>query len=231
MSVNENIYSRTEMMLGKDKTDVLRSSHVAIFGVCGVGGYAAEAIARAGVGKITVIDPDCISVTNINRQIIALHSTIGEKKVTAIQKRISDINPGCTVFTYDLFYSEDCKDAIDFTSFDYVIDAIDSVKSKVLIAVQAKEKNVPVISAMGAGNKLDPTRFTVTDIFKTQGDPLARAMRNALRREGIDKLKVVFSPEEPFGERERRCPGSISFVPGAVGLILAGEVIRNLTKI
>lgn len=231
MNVKETIYTRTEMMLGKEKTERLRSMHIAIFGIGGVGGYAAEAIARAGVGKITLIDPDCVSITNINRQIIALHSTVGEKKVTAMKKRIADINPECSVFTYDLFYCEECCADIDFSVFDYVIDAIDSVKSKVLIVTEAKKLNVPVISAMGAGNKLDPTKFSVTDIYKTQGDPLARAMRNALRRAGVKNLKVVFSPEEPFGERERSCPGSISFVPGAVGLILAGEVIRDLTNI
>ena len=228
MSSNDSLYTRTEMMLGKDAVERLSGSHVAIFGVGGVGGLAAEAIARAGVGKITLIDPDTVSVTNINRQIIALHSTVGESKVEVMRRRILDINPECLVSVFPIFYSEETAGEVGFRDFDYVIDAIDTVRSKLLIIKTATELGIPVISSMGTGNKLDPTGFRVTDIYKTSHDPLARAMRRELRALGIKKLTVVCSDELPTGERERGAPGSISFVPGVAGLALAGEVILTL---
>ena len=230
MNVTDNFYSRTELMLGKDAVERLKKVHVAVFGIGGVGGYTAEALARAGVGQLTLVDPDCVSESNKNRQIIALNSTVGEKKVDAMKKRIFDINPDCTVNALPIFYSADTDEEIDFFDFDYVVDAIDTVKSKILIVKKSHAMGVKVISSMGAGNKLDPTRFRVTDISKTHGDPLARAVRQSLRREGVTSLKVVFSDEEPVGEREAGAPGSISFVPGVVGLILAGEVIKELIK-
>ena len=217
-------------MLGARALDKLKGSHVAVFGVGGVGGYAAEAIARAGVGKITLIDPDCVSVSNINRQIIALRSTVGKNKALVMKSRIADINPDCAVAALPVFYAADTEGEVDFSDFDYVIDAIDTVKSKLLIIKRAKELNIPVISSMGAGNKLDPTRFRVTDIFKTSHDPLARAVRSELRKLGITSLKVVYSDEEPTGEKAKRAPGSISFVPGAAGLALASEVILDLVR-
>jgi tRNA A37 threonylcarbamoyladenosine dehydratase len=218
------------MMLGAEAVDKLKGAHVAVFGIGGVGGYAAEAIARAGIGKITLIDPDAVSVSNLNRQIIALRSTVGKNKAEAMKERIADINPDCTVTALPIFYGEETKDEIDFRDFDFVVDAIDTVKSKLLIIKRAKENGIPVISSMGAGNKLDPTRFRVTDIFKTSHDPLARAVRSELCKLGIASLKVVYSDEEPTGERAVRAPGSISFVPGAAGLALASEVILDLVR-
>ncbi len=230
MSATDNIYTRTELMIGKDGVERLKGAHVAVFGVGGVGGYAAEALARAGVGELTLIDPDCVSASNINRQIIALNSTVGQKKVEAMKDRILDINPACKVQTLPVFYSKENEGEVDFSAFDYIIDAIDTVKSKIAIIIRAKRLGIKVISSMGAGNKLDPTRFRVADISKTEVDPLARAVRQALRREGIHSLKVVFSAEPPVGERAEGAPGSISFVPGAVGLILASEVIKDITE-
>lgn len=230
MSATDNLYSRTEMMLGALATEKLKRAHVAVFGVGGVGGYCTEALARAGVGKLTLIDPDRVSISNKNRQIIALDSTVGRLKVDAMKDRILDINPDCEVCILPLFYTADSESEVDFSSFDYVVDAIDTVKSKIAIIKRADACGVRVISSMGAGNKLDPTRFCVTDIGKTHGDPLARAVRQALRREGINSLKVVFSDEEPQGEREAGTPGSLSFVPGVAGLILAGEVIKDIAK-
>ncbi len=231
MPPEDSIYTRTEMMLGSAATEKLRSAHVAVFGIGGVGGYAAEAIARAGVGKMTLVDPDAVSVTNINRQIIALKSTLGRNKAEVMKERILDINPECTVTALPIFFSEDNAESIDFSAFDYAVDAIDTVKSKLLIIKKAKKLGIPVISSMGAGNKLDPTRFRVTDIFKTTHDPLARAVRGELRKLGISELKVVYSDEAPTGERAAGAPGSISFVPGAAGLALAKEVILDITGI
>lgn len=217
-------------MLGDEALEKLKRAHVAVFGIGGVGGYTAEAIARAGIGKITLIDPDAVSVSNLNRQIIALRSTVGKNKAEAMKERIADINPDCTVTALPIFYAEETKDEIDFRDFDFVVDAIDTVKSKLLIIKRAKENGIPVISSMGAGNKLDPTRFRVTDIFKTSHDPLSRAVRSELRKLGITSLKVVFSDEPPVGERQAGAPGSISFVPGAAGLALASEVILDLVR-
>ncbi len=228
MSTNESIYTRTEMMLGTEAVDKLKNAHVAVFGVGGVGGFVAEALARAGIGKLTLIDSDKVSVSNINRQIIALHSTVGKYKTEAMRERIEDINPECRVVCINEFYSE--ENAICLDSFDYVADCIDSVKSKLHLITEAKRLDKAVICSMGAGNKLDPTRFCVTDISKTHTDPLAKVMRTELRKRGINHLKVVFSDEPPINPGGERTPGSVSFVPSVVGLIMAGEIIKDLIK-
>ena len=215
-------------MLGERAVERLRSSHVAVFGVGGVGGFTTEALCRAGVGKITLVDSDRVSVSNINRQIIATHSTIGKYKTEAMLERIKDINPECEVVIYNEFYSE--ENPISLDGIDYVADCIDSVKSKLHLISEATLRGVKVISSMGAGNKLDPTRFTVADISKTHTDPLAKVIRTELRRRGINHLKVVFSDEPPINPTGERTPGSISFVPSVVGLIIAGEIIKDLTK-
>ena len=227
----ENQFTRTEMMLGTDAVKHLNSKRVAVFGVGGVGGYAVEALARAGVGELHLFDSDTVSVTNINRQIIALHSTVGKLKVDVFRQRIADINPNARVYTYPIFYGEDTEGSIDMSQFDYVVDAIDTVRSKILLITRATAAGVPIISSMGAGNKIDPTKFEVADIYKTSVCPLARAIRSELKRRGVDSLKTVYSKEPPFITGGERTPGSLSFVPGAVGLIIAGEVIKDLAKI
>lgn len=214
------------MMLGEEAVNKLKKSHVAVFGVGGVGGFTVEALARAGVGKITLIDSDTVSVSNINRQIIALISTVGKYKTEAMKERIADINPECEVITVNEFYSE--ENPIDLSSFDYVADCIDSVKSKLHLVSEAKAKGINIISSMGAGNKLDPTRFKVADISKTHTDPLAKVMRTELRKNGVNHLKVVFSDEPPINPMGERTPGSVSFVPSVVGLIIAGEIIKDI---
>ena len=214
------------MMLGEEAVNKLKKSHVAVFGVGGVGGFTVEALARAGVGKITLIDSDTVSVSNINRQIIALISTVGKYKTEAMKERIADINPECEVITVNEFYSE--ENPIDLSSFDYVADCIDSVKSKLHLVCEAKAKGINIISSMGAGNKLDPTRFKVADISKTHTDPLAKVMRTELRKNGVNHLKVVFSDEPPINLAGERTPGSVSFVPSVVGLIIAGEIIKDI---
>ncbi len=225
---------RTQMMLGEEGTERLFSSRVAVFGVGGVGGYAVEALARAGVGEIHLIDSDRVSLSNINRQIIATHQTVGQYKTEAMRDRILTINPEVKVFCYNIFFDESTKCELDFESFDYVIDAIDSLGAKIELIATATEAGIPIISAMGAGNKLDPTQFEVSDISKTTVCPLARAVRIGLRKRGINHLKVVYSKEPPVNPPEvsdgikRRVPGSISFVPSAMGLILAGEVIKDI---
>ena len=225
---------RTEMLLGSEGVERLASACVAIFGVGGVGGYAAEAIARAGVGHIELIDSDRVSVSNINRQIIATHDNLGKYKTEAMRERILSINPGAEVVCHSLFFDEKNAHIFDFSKYDYVVDAIDSLSAKVHLIASAHEVGTKIISAMGAGNKLDPTRFEVSDISKTTVCPLARAVRLALRKKGINHLKVVYSKEPPVippevsdGEK-RRVPGSISFVPSAMGLIIAGEVIKDI---
>ena len=223
----ESLYTRTEMMLGSEAVNRLKTSHVAVFGVGGVGGFVTEALARAGVGKLTLIDSDRVSVSNINRQIIALNSTVGMYKTEAMRARILDINPECQVEVINEFYSE--ENPIELDSFDYVADCIDSVKSKIHLIKSAKECGAEVISSMGAGNKLDPTRFTVADISKTHTDPLAKVMRTELRKLGINHLKVVFSDEPPINPTGQRTPGSVSFVPSVVGLIIGGEIIKDLS--
>lgn len=235
-----NEWSRAELLLGEQALDKLKHASILLFGVGGVGGFAAEALCRCGIGSFTLVDNDTVSLTNLNRQIIALHSTIGRYKTDVMRERMLDINPAVQVECCRCFYTEENADSFDFSHYDYVIDAIDTVSSKLLLVQQAEKAGVPVISAMGAGNKLDPTRFRVTDIFKTQMDPLARVMRRELRKRGITHLKVVYSDEraitphtceEPPQPGRRTTPGSLSFVPSAAGLVLAGEVIRNLAGI
>ncbi len=234
-----NEFSRTELLLGADGMEKLKQARVAVFGLGGVGGYAVEALARSGVGALDLIDHDVISLTNLNRQIIALHSTVGQPKVEVAAARIADINPGCTVRTYRTFYTPDTAAQFDFTQYDYIIDAIDTVTGKLALVMQAKAAATPIISSMGTGNKLDPTALEVADLADTTFCPLARIMRKELRRRGIEHLKVVYSREEaitPRGESEepspgrRSIPGSTAFVPSAAGLILAGEVIKDIIQ-
>ncbi len=229
--MEESIYTRTEQMLGTEAMTRLKRAKVIVFGVGGVGGFAVEALARAGISDISAVDSDTVAPSNLNRQIIATHSTIGKPKVEAVMQRIVDINPDARVTAHNLFFNEESAPVFDFTGYDYILDCIDSVKSKLLLIELAKKSGTPIISAMGAGNKLDPTRFTVTDISKTHGDPLSRVIRTELRRRGIEHLKVVFSPEEPINPTGSRTPGSISFVPSVMGLIMAGEVIKDIAKI
>lgn len=231
--------SRTAMLLGEAAIERLANARVAIFGVGGVGGYLAEALARAGVGALDLIDNDTVSVSNINRQIIALRSTVGRLKVEVMAERIRDINPDCRVRALPLFYLPEQADQFDFSQYDYIADAIDTVSAKIDLAVRAHEAGIPIISAMGAGNKLDAAAFEVADLSKTSVCPLARVMRIELRKRGINHMKVVYSKEEPrtpLGGQtanestpRRATPGSVSFVPGAAGLIMAGEIIKDLS--
>ena len=230
--------SRSAMLLGCPALERLHAAHVAVFGVGGVGGYVCEALARAGVGKLTLVDRDCVSLSNINRQIIALHSTVGRSKVEVMKERILDINPDCEVIVREEFYLPESADAFPLDSYDYIVDAVDTVAAKIDLAVRAIQANVPIISAMGAGNKLSASGFTVTDLARTTGCPLARVMRRELKKRGIHHLKVVYS-EEPAAPLHpdalpidtpdsRRSPGSLPYVPGVAGLMLAGEVIHDL---
>ena len=231
-------FSRTELLLGNDAMDKLAASRVAIFGVGGVGGYALEALVRSGVGHIHLIDSDTVSESNLNRQIIATRDTVGQKKTEAAKSRALSINPEIEITASDVFYSAETAEMFDLTKYDYVIDAIDSVTSKLHLIENATNCKTPIISSMGAGNKLDPCAFEVADISKTSVCPLARVMRTELRRRGINHLKVVYSKEEPIravvkDENEkitRHAPGSIAFVPSVVGLIIASEVIKDLAK-
>ena len=234
-------FSRTRLLLGQEGMDKLAKARVAVFGVGGVGGYAVEALARSGVGALDLIDNDKVCLTNINRQIIATHKSIGQYKVDVAEERIKDINPGCTVRTYKTFYMPDTANQFNFYEYDYVIDAIDTVTGKIELVMQADKCGTPIISSMGAGNKLDPVAFEVADIYKTSVCPLAKVMRRELKKRGIKSLKVVYSKEEPIRpvedapeeEREisqkRDIPGSTAFVPSVAGLIIAGEVIKDLT--
>ena len=226
-------FSRSALLLGDEGMARIYKARIAIFGVGGVGGHAAEALARTGVGRIDIIDADTVSVSNLNRQIIALESTVGKPKVEVMRERILDINPLCDVKAYEAFYSEENADSFDLSEYDYIIDAIDTVKSKLELIVRAEKAGTKIISSMGAGNKLDPTAFLVSDIYKTSVCPLARVMRGELRRLGIKKLKVVYSKEEPLRAVAddgglRHAPGSLSFVPSVAGLIIAGEVIKDI---
>ncbi len=226
-------FKRTELLLGERAMNTLKSKRVAVFGVGGVGGYAVEALVRSGIEKISLIDNDTIAKSNINRQIIATEKTLGMDKVTAFKERIKDINKNAEVEEYRIFYTDDTE--FDFSRYDYIIDAIDTVKSKVSLAVNAQTFNVPIISAMGAGNKLNPTEFIVSDIYKTSVCPLARVMRSELKKQGVKKLKVVYSKETPVKIEKNDTDeiikaGSIAFVPSAMGLIIAGEVIKDLIK-
>ncbi len=233
-------FSRTEMLLGEAAMEQLARAHVAVFGVGGVGGYVVEALARSGIGALTLVDHDTVALSNLNRQIIATAETLGEKKVLAAAVRVGSINPDCRVTVRDEFFLPENAGSFDFSAFDYVVDAVDTVSAKLAIILASKAAGVPVISAMGAGNKLDPTLFRVSDISETSVCPLARVMRRLCREHGIDRLKVVWSPEEPrkpFGEApadaapgKRQTPGSVAFVPAAAGLILAGEVVKDLTQ-
>lgn len=226
-------FSRTELLFGKKAMERLSSSRVAVFGIGGVGGFTVEALARSGVGAIDLIDHDKVCLTNINRQIIATHKTVGKYKVDAAAERILEINPDCKVTAHKIFYMPDTQDGFDFSPFDYIVDAIDTVTGKLLIAENAVKCGVPVISCMGAGNKLDPTAFEVADIFETSVCPLAKVMRRELKKRGIERLKVVYSKEEPKKPvtTEPRVPASNAFVPSVAGLIIAGEVIKDLTGV
>lgn len=229
-----NQFERTELLLGSEAMEKLKSSRVAVFGAGGVGGYTLEALARSGVGAIDVIDNDTVSLSNINRQIYALHSSVGEHKVDVAASRIADINPNAQVKVYKTFYMPDNADEFDFSEYDYIVDAVDTVTAKIELVMRANAAGVPIISSMGAGNKLDPTMFEVEDIYKTSVCPLAKVMRYELKRRGIKKLKVVYSKEKPLkhgAEADgRRIPASCAFVPSVAGLIIAGEVIKDLTK-
>ncbi len=224
-----DFFKRTEALIGNDALEKLKSSHVAVFGIGGVGGYIVEALARGGIGEITLIDNDTVKESNINRQIIALTSTVGDKKTEAFEKRLKDINPEIKVNLCDLFVLPENCGEIDFSRFDYVADAIDTVSGKLAIIENCKRAGVPVISSMGTGNKLDPTAFEITDIYKTSVCPLARVMRYELKKRGIKKLKVLYSKENPV-KQDSRTPASISFVPPVAGLIIAGEIIKDLIK-
>lgn len=229
MFLEERFFSRTELLINKEGIEKLKASKVAIVGIGGVGSFAAEALARAGVGTFTIVDSDIIVPSNINRQIHALHSTVGLPKVDVMKKRILDINPDAKVVSIREFYSAETASQILSDDFDYLVDAIDSIKSKINLIVNCKKLNIPIISAMGAGNKLDPTKFQVADISETSVCPMARKIRKELRKNGIETgVKVVFSTESPL--RHQRPPGSISFVPSVMGLIMAGEVIKDLIK-
>lgn len=229
-----HVFSRAELLLGKEKLEKLRKARVAVFGIGGVGSFAAEAIARGGVGHIALIDGDTVSLTNINRQLVALHSTIGRNKTAVMAERIHDICPETEVVEYPVNYTAENKDLIDFASYDYIIDAIDMVTSKLLLIEEAKKAGTEVISCMGTGNKFDPTLFEVADISKTSVCPLAKVMRKELKDHGIKGVKVVYSKEIPMKPADsaetgkRQIPGSLSFVPPVAGMILAGEVIKHI---
>lgn len=247
-------FSRTELIFGKEAMQKLAASRVAIFGIGGVGGFTAEALARSGVGTLDLIDDDRVCLTNINRQIFATRKTVGRLKIDVAKERLLDINPDMTVNTYKTFYMPETADQFDFTQYDYVVDAIDTVTGKIELVMNADKCKTPIISSMGAGNKLDPTKFQVADIYSTSVCPLARVMRYELKKRGIRKLKVVYSTEKPITPSEdmaisckqhcicppgtaRKCtqrnqiPGSTAFVPSVVGLIIAGEVIKDITGI
>lgn len=224
-------FSRTENLIGAEALQKLKNCHIAVFGVGGVGGYVVEALARAGVGEIDLIDSDRVDITNLNRQIIALHSTVGKLKVEVMRDRILDINPTAKVNIFPILFLPENSSEFDFSKYDYVIDAIDNVTAKIELAVKCQQTKTPIISSMGTGNKLDPTQFQITDIYKTSVCPLARVMRYELKKRGVNKLKVLYSKEEPIkNQLDPRTPMSISFVPSAAGLIIAGEVIKDIIK-
>ena len=242
----QEAFSRTELLLGADAMRRLAKARVAVFGLGGVGGYVVEALARSGIGALDLIDNDIVSESNLNRQIIATRKTIGQYKTDAAAARVIEIHPDCRVRTYRAFYLPETKEQYDFTEYDYVVDAIDTVSGKLALAEQAQAAGVPVISAMGAGNKLNPAAFEVADIYETSVCPLAKVMRKECRKRGIRSLKVVYSKEEPrtpdpasvrqelqdlaeSGSSRRSIPGSVAFVPSVVGLIIAGEVVKDLS--
>ena len=230
-------FNREEILLGKEALELLKNSHVAIFGIGGVGGYTAEALVRASIGELDFIDSDTISLTNINRQIIASHSTLGKYKVEVMKERALDINPDVKINIHKCFYLSDNDYKFNFGKYDYIVDAIDTISGKIELICQAKKTNTPIISAMGAGNKLNPAEFEITDIYKTKVCPLAKVMRKELKTRGIDHLKVVYSQETPLRPAsteeqsgKRQTAGSISFVPPVVGLLMASEVVKDLLK-
>lgn len=232
------MFERSEMLLGKGSTQILKNSTVAVFGIGGVGSYAVEVLARSGVGNIILVDADNVSESNINRQLVALNSTVGCAKTLVCKERAVDINPDINVITYEVFVDEKTINKIDLNNVDYIVDAIDTVKSKILLCEYAKNNNIPIISAMGAGNKLDPTAFEVSDIKKTSVCPLARVMRRELKNRGIEHLKVVYSKEKAIevekisqeNDVRKMIPGSVAFVPSVMGIIIAGEVVKDLCK-
>ena len=240
-----NEFSRTELIFGKEAMAKLASSRVAVFGIGGVGGYTVEALARSGVGAIDIIDDDKVCLTNINRQIYATRKTVGKYKVDVAAERVAEINPDCTVKRYKTFFLPETQDEFDFTEYDYIVDAIDTVTGKIGLVLQAQQAGTPIISSMGAGNKLDPTAFQVADIYETSVCPLAKVMRKELSRRGVKALKVVYSKEKPLTPIEdvetslkehentakRQVPGSNAFVPPVVGLIIAGEIIKDLSRL
>lgn len=223
---------RTRGLIGEEATEKLRVSRVAVFGIGGVGGYTVEALARSGIGQLDLIDSDTVSLSNMNRQIIALHSTIGQYKVDVMRERVKDINPDIEVHTHRCFFLPENQEQFPFSEYSYVVDAVDTVTAKISLVMMSKQKQVPIISCMGAGNKLDAKTFTVADIYETSVCPLARVMRRELKKRGVSNLKVVYSKEKPVcGDMTERTPGSMSYVPAVAGLLLAGEVIRDLTGI
>lgn len=234
-------FSRSQLLFGAEAMERLKNACVAVFGIGGVGGYTAEALARGGVGALALVDPDAVSLTNINRQLLATHSTVGKLKVEVAKQRLLDVNPQLRVETYPVFYTPETADRFDFTQYDYIVDAIDTVTGKLCLAERAFAAGTPIVSCMGAGNKLDGTAFRVADISKTTVCPLARVMRKELKKRGIAHMKVVYSLEEaltPVGAEEeeaaaigkRQIPGSTSYIPGIAGLLLAGEVIKDLAN-
>ena len=248
-----NQFSRTQLLLGTEAMEKLKRARVAVFGIGGVGGYVCEALVRSGVGAFDLVDDDKVCLTNLNRQIIATRKTVGKYKVEVMRERILEINPDCNVRVHQCFYLPETADQFNFSDYDYVVDAVDTVTAKVTLVLEAQKAGVPIISCMGAGNKLDPSRFRVADIYKTQGCPLARVMRTALRKRGVKKLKVVYSDEIPTRPIEdmsiscrshcicppgakhkcterRDIPGSTAFVPSVAGLIIAGEVVKDLSR-
>lgn len=232
-AIKMNEFIRSERLLGKAAMERLAECRVAVFGIGGVGGHAAEALVRSGIGAIDLVDSDTVAESNINRQIIALHSTVGMPKTRAAAERFRDINPEVKIREFSIRFSEEMSAQFDFSKYDYVIDAVDDVRAKVLLAVKCRESGTPIISSMGAGNKLDPTKFQVADIYKTSVCPLARVMRRELKNHGIERLKVVYSTESPVSvpkEGEHVVPASCAFVPSVAGLIIAGEVVRDLSN-
>ena len=236
----ENQFSRTELLLGKENMEKLAAARVCIFGIGGVGGYVAEALARSGVGHLELVDNDVVCLSNLNRQIIATHETLGRYKADVMKERILSINPEAEVTVHKCFYLPETRSQFDFTNYDYVVDAIDTVAGKIALVLQAEESGTPVISSMGAGNKLDPAAFQVADIYQTSVCPLAKVMRKELKKRGVKKLKVVYSKELPVAVRNdeerlqssprRSIPGSVAFVPSVAGLIIAGEVVKDLVS-
>ena len=224
----ENRFSRTEALLGEQAMEKLKKARVAVFGIGGVGGHVVEALVRSGVGAVDIVDSDKVCLSNLNRQIIATESSIGKYKVDVMKEHILDINPEAVVNVHKCFYLPETKEEFDFSQYSYVVDAVDTVTAKIQLVMEAEEAGVPIISSMGAGNKLDPTAFQVADIYKTSVCPLAKVMRRELKKRGIKKLKVVYSREQPVVKNA--VPASVAFVPSVVGLIIAGEVIKDLAK-